>query len=146
MPVSIWGSTRYETDRAPWSRRFSFVLGIRSSRNFFRYPFLDSQADALMKNQRITIAPETLRAMEEQRMTPKQWAALALKAIPIRAKSWRSQAVLNVASAIQQAMGAGRRCRYCHRTYSGKVCDNMMQFSAHPSKIQRRMSDQEYAR
>jgi len=97
-----------------------------------------------MKN--VTIAPETLRAMEEQRMTPKQWAELALKAIPIRAKSWRSQAILNVASAIQQAMGAARRCRYCHRFYSGKVCNNMSQFSVHPQRMLRKMSDQEYAR
>jgi len=94
-----------------------------------------------MKN--AAIAPETLRAMEEQRMTPKQWAELALKAIPIRAKSWRRQAVLNVASVVQQAMGAGRRCRYCHRVYSGKVCDNMSQWSIHPNRMLRRMSEQE---
>ncbi len=96
-----------------------------------------------MKDQRMMISPETLRALEEHRMTPKEWAALALKAIPIRAKSWRSQAVLNVASAIQQALSAGRRCRYCHRTYSGKVCDNMMQFSVHPPKIQKKMVTQD---
>lgn len=89
------------------------------------------------------VAPETLRAMEEQRMTPAQWAALALKAIPIRAKSWRAQAERNVASAIQQAMGAARRCRYCHRTYSGKVCDNMSQFLVHPEHMLREMSKQE---
>lgn len=98
------------------------------------------------RNWRSMMAPETLRAMEEQRMTPVQWAKLALKSIPIRAKSLRAQAERNVASAIQQAMGAGRRCRYCHRTYSGKVCDNMMQFPAHPPAVQRRMSDQEHAR
>ena len=73
-------------------------------------------------------------------MTPLDWARLALRAIPIRAKSWRHQAERNVASAIQQAMSAGRRCRYCHRIYSGKVCDNLAQFSVHPPKIQQKMS------
>jgi len=92
---------------------------------------------------RTDISPETLRAMEEQRMTPAQWAALALKGIPIRAKSWRAQAELNVASVVQQAMGAGRRCRYCHRFYSGKICNNMGQWSVHPRRMLRRMSEQE---
>lgn len=96
-----------------------------------------------MKNWRSMVAPETLRAMEEQRMTPAQWAALALKAIPIRAKSLRAQAERNVASVIQQAMSVGRRCRYCHRLYSGKVCDNMGQVMAHSDRIARKMADQD---
>lgn len=92
-------------------------------------------------SKRMMISPEYERALEEARMTPKAWAKLALKGIPIRAKSWRAQAELNVASAIQQAMSVGRRCRYCHRTYSGRVCDNRSQWSLHPDKIQARMAE-----
>lgn len=87
----------------------------------------------------MNVSPEYRKAMEEARMTPIQWARLALKGIPIRAKAWRTTAELNVASVIRQAMSAGRRCRYCHLIYSGKICDKLSIIAVHPEKFQAKM-------